>query len=58
MNQQFFRATSRTFVGVDSSEYGDENDVIECKVLSGVVGMSSLLNCIDDEEDVIASSTI
>jgi hypothetical protein len=53
--QQFFLATSRTLVGVDSSEKGDENDE-ECEVLSGVEGISSFICC--REEDVIASSKL
>lgn len=58
LNQQFFLATSRTLVGVDSSEKGDENEegVIECEVLSGVEGISTLMCCREDDEEVIASS--
>jgi len=56
--QQFFLATSRTLVGVESSEKEDENNVIECEVLSGVEGIISCLSCCTEEEDVIESSNI
>ena len=61
--QQFFLATSRTFVGVESSENGDEKDdesgIIDSELLSGVEGISSfLMGCKEDDEEVIASSKL